>query len=174
MVESDAEFCLRDVVEDLKGISDEALRSTSEKSDQAKRSWCELPSEALRTQLQLVVLDCALSVCKLDELPESPIGDGFCCVTRTEDELSVVCETSRVPEDALTREDGFRALKVQGPLDFALVGILARISLTLANVHVPLFAISTYDTDYILVNEKNLSLAIIALRDAGCEVTVSN
>ena len=170
MVESDEVFCLRDVVKDFKGVSDEPLRSASEKTDQAKSSWCDLPSEALRMQLRLVVLDCALSVCKLEKLPESLLDDGFCCATRTEDELSVVCETCKVPEGVLAREDGLRALKVQGPLDFALVGILARISLTLANAHVPLFAISTYDTDYILVNEENLGLAIVALRDAGCTV----
>lgn len=170
MVESDEVFCLRDIVEELKGISDESLRSAGEKTEQVKRSWCDLPSEAIHMQLRLVVLDCALSVCKLEKLPESLLDDGFCCVTRTEDELSVVCETSKVPEGALAREDGLRALKVQGPLDFALVGILARLSLTLANVHVPLFAISTYDTDYILVNEENLGLAVVALRDAGCIV----
>ena len=121
-------------------------------------------------QLQLVVLDCALSVCKLDKLPESLFDGGFCCVTRTEDELSVVCETGKVPEDALAREDGLRALKVQGLLDFGLVGILAGISTALASVSVPLFAVSTYDTDYVLVKEENLDLAIAALRDEGCVV----
>ncbi len=123
-------------------------------------------------QLQLVVFDCALSVCKLDKLPESLLDGGFCCVTRTEDELSVVCETGKVPEDALAREDGLRALKVQGPLDFGLVGILAGISTALANVSVPLFAVSTYDTDYVLVKEENLGLAIAALRDGGCVVAL--
>ena len=118
-------------------------------------------------QLKLVVLDCALSVCQLGKLPESLLDDGFCCVARTDDELSVVCETGKVPEDVIAREDGLRALKVQGPLDFGLVGILAGISTVLANVSVPLFAISTYDTDYVLVKEENLELAIAALRDEG-------
>ena len=124
------------------------------------------------TQLHLVVLDCNLSVCKLDKLPEDLMEDGFCCVTRTEDELSVVCEAKKVPDDALVREDGWRAFKALGPLDFALIGILAKISAALANAGVPLFAISTYDTDYILVKEEHLDSAIVALRDEGCVVTM--
>ena len=121
-------------------------------------------------RLKLVVLDCALSVCKLEKLPDGLMDEGFCCITHTDDELSVVCETKRVPKDALACEDGLRALKVQGPLDFALVGILARISAALADAEVPLFAISTYDTDYILVKEIYLDSAIIALQKEGCDV----
>ena len=120
--------------------------------------------------LQLEVLECRLSVCKFPEMPAGLPGDGFCSVTRTSDELSVVCETARVPAGALAREDGWRALKVLGPLDFALVGVLARISSALAEAQVPLFAISTYDTDYILVKEDTLQMAADALRSEGCAV----
>lgn len=126
--------------------------------------------EVLHTRLELVVLDCALSVCKLEKLSDGLMDGGFCCITCTDEELSVVCETERVPEDALAREDGLRAFKVQGPLDFSLVGILARISAALAEADVPLFAISTYDTDYVLVKENYLDSAIVALQKEGCDI----
>ena len=141
-----------------------------DRHENMKRDWRALLPEALRMRLELVVLDCALSVCKLENLPDGLMDGGFCCVARTEDELSVVCETARVPKDALASEDGLRALKVQGSLDFALVGILARISAALADADVPLFAISTYDTDYILVKEIDLNSAIIALQEEGCDI----
>ena len=140
--------------------------------ENAKRDWHALLPIAFRMQLQVIALDCTLSICKLDKLPKGLIEDGFCCVTRTEDELSVVCETSKIPDDALAREDGWKAFKVLGPLDFELVGILAKISAALANANVPLFAISTYDTDYILVKEEHFDSAVVALREEDYDVTM--
>lgn len=141
-----------------------------DRHENARRDWRALLPAALSVRLQLIALDCVLSVCKYDNVPEGLAGGGFCCVTRTDEELSVVCETGAVPAGAIAREDGFRALKVQGPLDFGLVGILAKISTALAEANVPLFAISTYDTDYILVKEENLDTAIAALRQENCDV----
>ena len=129
-----------------------------------------LAPDASRVQIKLVVLECPLSVCKFEKLPDGLLDCGFCCVARTEEELSVVCETARVPKGTIAREDGWRAFKVQGPLDFGLVGILAKISAALADADVPLFAISTYDTDYVLVKEQRLKVAIDALREYGCDV----
>lgn len=86
----------------------------------------------------------------------------FTSITRTEDELSIVCEMKQVPEEIQCEKD-WRILKVVGPLDFALVGILANISRVLAEASISIFAISTYDTDYILVKEKDLDAAISAL-----------
>jgi len=144
------------------------LSWNDDRHENAKRDWRTLLPEAFHMQLHLVVLDCNLSVCKLDKLPEERLMEGgFCCVTRTEDELSVVCETNKVPDDALVCEDGWKAFKVLGPLDFGLVGILAKISAALADAGVPLFAISTYDTDYIMVKEEHLDSAIDALRNEG-------
>ena len=116
------------------------------------------------------VLGCNLSVCKLAELPEGLLDEGLCFVARTSDELSVVCETAIVPTETLAREDGWRALKVRGPLDFALTGIMAKISSALADARVAIFAVSTFDTDYVLVKEDKLDTAIAALRAAGCEI----
>lgn len=116
--------------------------------------------------LHLVKLESPLSVCKLAAPPEHLPSEGFYAITRTDEELSVVCETQSAPKSVIACEDGWRALKVLGPLDFGLVGILARISTTLAKAGVPLFAISTFDTDYVLVKEENLPTAVEALRNA--------
>ena len=120
--------------------------------------------------LKIELLDCRLSVCRYAEVPEGLPREGFLSVTRTGDEVSVVCETGRAPSGPQACEDGWSALKVLGPLDFSLVGILAGISTMLAEAGIPLFALSTYDTDYILVKEGDLRSAIEALRAGGCEV----
>lgn len=130
---------------------------------------CAIDSTAC-AGITIDVLDCILSVCKLAELPADMLEQGLCFVARTSDELSVVCETAIVPTETLAREDGWRALKVRGPLDFALTGIMAKISSALADARVAIFAVSTFDTDYVLVQEDKLDTAIAALRAAGCEI----
>ena len=124
------------------------------------------------TKLTLEVLTDELTVCRMP--PNTPVPDwawseGFTSVTRTDDELSVVCAAEPVPAD-VKHTAGWRALKVRGPLDFALVGILADLSGTLADAGVSIFAISTYDTDYILVRGEQLDTAVKALKTTGHEV----
>lgn len=93
----------------------------------------------------------------------------FISVTRTINELSVVCAAVSVP--ALVSADrGWRGLRVEGPLPFALVGILSTLSSTLAAAEIPLFVISTYDTDYILVKGEDLPRAVVALEAEGHDV----
>ena len=75
-----------------------------------------------------------------------------------------MCETNNLPKGYVAREDGWRAFSVEGSLDFSLVGILAKISAALADQNIPLFAISTYDTDCILVKEQNFEAATAALK----------
>ncbi len=122
--------------------------------------------------LLLTIQTLSLSVCRLD--PSEPIPGwalpaAFLSVTRTADELSIVCPTGSVP--AGVRSVGpWRALKVEGPLDFSLTGILAGLSAALSDAGVSIFAISTFDTDYILVREETLGAAIQALRGAGYRV----
>ncbi len=101
-----------------------------------------------------------------DPLPDW-VGGEFVSVTRTAEELSIVCESSQVPQDARAQR-GWRALRVAGTLDFSLTGVLASIADPLARAGVSIFAISTFDTDYVLVRE--LSEAIQALEAAGHEV----
>lgn len=119
--------------------------------------------------LPLTLLPDLLAVCRLP--PDAPLpawaaGPGFVSITRTDEELSIVVRQDRVPGD-ITAVGPWRALKVQGPLDFALTGILAALTAPLAEAGISLFAIATYDTDYILVREERLQAAINALRAAG-------
>lgn len=87
-------------------------------------------------------------------------------ITQTAEELSIVCD-SWSAISGTDQEPGWRALKVVGPLDFALIGILAGISGALGKAGISIFAISTFDTDYILVKEKRLDDAVQALKEAG-------
>lgn len=123
-------------------------------------------------KLTLEVLSDTISVCKLDSnqiIPTWAHQRGFFSITRTMEELSIVCSEENVPEDVLC-ERGWRAFKVQGILDFGLVGILAKVTTALANAGLSIFAISTYNTDYILVKEKDIECAIIALRNDGHKI----
>ena len=106
-------------------------------------------------------------------LPSWATAGDFFSVTRTSDELSVVCLANQVPS-SFTAEKGWRALKVQGPFAFSEVGVLAAFAVPLAHAKVSLFAISTFDTDYLLVGETKLDAAIAALRSAGHRVMSRN
>jgi hypothetical protein len=104
-----------------------------------------------------------------ERIPAWATGGVFFSVTRTPYELSIVCEAERVPPGTAA-EAGWRALAVQGPLDFGLTGILASIASPLAEARISVFALATYDTDYVLVREADLQRAVLALRRAGHEV----
>ena len=97
---------------------------------------------------------------------------GFCSVTRTHDELSIICAQDAVPSDVRAERDR-RLLGVDGPLDFSLVGILAQLSTTLADAGISIVAVSTFDTDYLLVREQDVARAVDALTAAGCVVQPS-
>ena len=112
--------------------------------------------------LRLTLLPGLFAVCRLPPDQAPPVwldwSADLASVTRTADELSIVCPTDKVPGD-LAAERDWRTFKVEGPLDFALVGILAELSGALAEAGVSLFAISTYDTDYLLVRDDKLAEA---------------
>jgi hypothetical protein len=90
----------------------------------------------------------------------------FLSFTRTADEDSLVCEEARLPE-GLTAQRGLRALRVEGTLPFHLTGVLASLTTPLADADLPVFVVSTYDTDYLLVNDSVLPKAVEVLRKAG-------
>jgi hypothetical protein len=124
--------------------------------------------------LILALLPDRLAICRLPPdapLPPEPPGGPLWSVTRTPHELSLVLAENAVQED-WKAERGWRCLAVEGPLDFSLVGIMASLSAPLAEARVSLFAVSTYDTDYVLVREENLERAIEALRGAGHRVEI--
>ncbi|MBX2859185.1 MAG: ACT domain-containing protein [Cellvibrionaceae bacterium] len=124
--------------------------------------------------LTLSNLDSDFSVCSLSAGSDVPVwasrGDFF-SITGTADELSVVCESSYVPS-GIKAEAGWRALKVAGPLDFGLIGILASLTLSLASEGISIFAISTFDTDYLLVKHEQLHRAQQALIQAGHKIAL--
>ncbi|MQA03937.1 MAG: ACT domain-containing protein [Streptosporangiales bacterium] len=123
----------------------------------------------------LDVLADELAVCRLPAdaavaVPPAPAA--LYSVTRTADEVSVVCPATLAPA-ASTVEAGWRALRVRGPLDFTLTGVLAAIADPLAAAGIPIFALSTYDTDYVLVAAADLPATVDTLRAAGHTVDAS-
>jgi hypothetical protein len=119
--------------------------------------------------LRLRVLPEPLAVCRLSAdagLPGWAAAGVLRSITWTPDELSIVCDDSAVPE-GVRAERGWRALLVEGPLDLGQTGILLQLAEPLAIVDVSIFTISTFDTDYVLVKEPLLGLALRALTDAG-------
>lgn len=126
-------------------------------------------TDRIHHRLTLTELEGVFAVCKLDKdaaIPAWATGDGFFSVTRTGDELSVVCRQSLVPE-AVVCERGWRCLRVVGAMPFTSVGVLASLVTPLAEAGASVFAISTFDTDYLLVQESDLESAVSALRQHG-------
>ncbi|MGE5254884.1 MAG: ACT domain-containing protein [Planctomycetaceae bacterium] len=124
------------------------------------------------TKHNILLLPETYAVCRLEKkapIPKWGIKGGLSSITRTEEELSVVCLEKQIPR-AVKKEGGWRVLKVEGPLDFSLTGLLASLTAPLAREGISLFALSTYDTDYLLVKEGKLEKAIQGLREEGYEV----
>jgi len=118
--------------------------------------------------------DTLFAVARLEARAPIPAwASEFFAVTRTADELSIVCASQSVPADVVA-ERGFRMLMVEGPLDFSLTGVMASIAGPLAAAGVSMFAISTYDTDYVLVREERFADAVAALREADWDVAVGH
>jgi hypothetical protein len=112
------------------------------------------------------------AVCRLhaeSAVPAWAEGGSFFSATRTREELSIVCEEEAVPE-GVKAERGWAALKLHGPIPFGTTGVLASLTAPLAEAGISLFALSTYDTDYLLVKAESLAEAVSALRKAGFEI----
>ena len=122
--------------------------------------------------MKLAVVGGEFGVARLAPDESTPLWagrGGFTSVTRTPDELSVVCAADAIP-GGVQAERGWSCLRVVGRLDFSLTGVLASIAGPLADAGVSIFAVSTYDTDYVLVRTDALQAAIGCLRAAGHEV----
>jgi hypothetical protein len=120
-------------------------------------------------KLTLTVLPGRFGICRLDPdevLPEWATGGPFFSITRSAEELSVVCAEAAIPEGAES-EKGWRCMKFQGPLDFSLIGVLSSITAPLAKGGISIFAISTYNTDYVFVKTSRLEEARSILSSAG-------
>jgi hypothetical protein len=120
-------------------------------------------------ELRIKSLEGLYGICRLDSTEPVPAWASrgeFSSVSRSTAELSVVCVQRAIPDNVRCDRD-WRVLQVEGPLDFALVGILADLSSILACAGISLFAVSTFDTDYLLVHEVDFTAAVRALREAG-------
>ena len=127
---------------------------------------------AVMSNLALSVLPDALAICRLSSdvpKPDWALAGDFFSITRTADELSIVCPQSNVPPEIQCDRD-WRCLKVEGPLDLSLIGILASLTVPLARMGICIFVVSTYDTDYVLVKEKRLEEAVLVLSQEGHHV----
>ena len=117
--------------------------------------------------MRLQIIEGKFSVCKVENLRAVNFNVPWLFVGKSDAEISVVCLTADVPHATLAREDGWRALRVAEPMDFGLTGVLAGISTVLAQAGISIFAVSTFDTDYILIKAENLGLAQTALEAGG-------
>lgn len=120
--------------------------------------------------MRIKIIKEQLSVCKVTDYATVRLDDGLCFTGHTDEENSLVCETSRVPADTVERDDGWRAFRIVGELDFSLIGILSRIAGLLAENQIGIFAISTYNTDYVLTKAENFEKAVRVLGESGYEV----
>ena len=120
--------------------------------------------------MKLKKLPYNLTVCKIQSISDINLSVDFFFIGRTDEELSLVCRTEDVPEKTVERDDGWRGFRIEGVLDFSLVGILSKLSTILAENGIGIFAVSTYNTDYILVKAENFERAMAVLAAAGYEV----
>lgn len=110
------------------------------------------------------------SVCCVEDLSKVDFSSAYVFVGKTDSELSLVCQTEHVPENTIARVDGWKAFRIQGTLDFSLIGILADLSARLAENGIGIFALSTFNTDYILTKSEDFAKAIMVLEQAGYDV----
>ena len=117
--------------------------------------------------MELKRMEHALTVCKVEDTSEINLLKDFYFIGKTDEEISLVCRTEEVPKNTIERDDGWRGFRIQGVLDFSLIGILSKLSAILAENKIGIFAVSTYNTDYILVKEENSEKALNVLSSAG-------
>ena len=117
--------------------------------------------------MELKIIEDSLTVCKLASTDDIDLNKDFYFIGKTDEEISLVCRTEDTPEHTTEREDRWKGFRIQGVLDFSLIGILAKISGILAENEIGIFAVSTYNTDYILVKEENYEKALKVLEIAG-------
>lgn len=121
--------------------------------------------------MKLKTLDQEMSVCKVVSISDIDLNGKFFFIGKTDEEISLVCLTSDVPDNTTDRVDGWRTFRIEGVLDFSLIGILSEISKVLAENKIGIFVVSTYNTDYILVKKENLQKAQQVLK--GCRLRCS-
>ena len=120
--------------------------------------------------MELKKMPYRLTVCKVADISAVDINADFYFIGKTDEEFSLVCRTEDTPSLTIERDDGWRGFRIQGILDFSLIGILSKLSGILAEHKIGIFAVSTYNTDYILVKEENFERALNVLASEGYSV----
>ncbi len=110
------------------------------------------------------------TVCKVKDYSLVDLDAEYCFIGKTDDENSLVCITEDVPQNVVQRDDGWKGFRIEGTLDFSLVGILSKISTILTDSGIPIFAVSTYNTDYIFVKMENYQKALAVLERSGYRI----
>ncbi|EOR24963.1 MULTISPECIES: ACT domain-containing protein [Clostridium] len=117
--------------------------------------------------MEIKIIDQDFSICKVEDLSQIDYSNEFCFISKTDEELSIVCSTKLIPANVIQCDNGWRGFRIQGILDFSLIGILSKISTLLAENKIGIFAVSTYNTDYIFTKEVNFDKAIKILKRNG-------
>ena len=117
--------------------------------------------------MELKKLEYDLTVCKVEAITDIDLTTDFFFVGKTDDEISLVCKTEDSPAKTTERDDGWKGFRIQGILDFSLIGILSKLSGILAENNIGIFAVSTFNTDYILVEAENFERALSVLSEEG-------
>ncbi|MDD6881044.1 MAG: ACT domain-containing protein [Firmicutes bacterium] len=120
--------------------------------------------------MELKGIEYELTVCKVADVSDIDMATDFYFIGKTDEEISLVCKTEDIPSNTIERDDGWRGFRIQGILDFSLIGILSKLSGILAQHKIGIFAVSTYNTDYILVKEENYDKALTVLASEGYTV----
>ena len=117
--------------------------------------------------MELKKLEHNLTVCKVWDITDIDLTAEFFFIGKTDEELSLVCRTEDTPSGTIERDDGWKGFRIQGTLDFSLIGILSKLSGILADHQIGIFAVSTYNTDYILVKKEHFGRTLEVLAAEG-------
>ena len=117
--------------------------------------------------MEIKKIDHNFSVCQVEDYSLVNLNSEYSFIGKTDEEKSLVCITDEVPANVIQRDDGWKAFRIQGVLDFSLIGILAKIAAALADNGISIFAVSTYHTDYVLMKRENYQKALDVLKALG-------
>ena len=117
--------------------------------------------------MEIKKIDHNFSVCQVEDYSLVNLNSEYSFIGKTDEEKSLVCITDEVPANVIQRDDGWKAFRIQGVLDFSLIGILAKIAAALADNGISIFAVSTYNTDYVLMKKENYQKALDVLKALG-------
>lgn len=120
--------------------------------------------------MKLKQLPYNLTVCKVESEKEICLSNDFYFVGRTDEEISLVCQTEKTPDKTIEREDGWKGFRIEGVLDFSMIGVLSKISGILAANQIGIFVVSTFNTDYILIKSENFNKSMTLLSQSGYDI----